>query len=317
LAVTEQHAVALVRRSLRGGERFAVTGASGWLGRTALHLIHAAVGPDAFESSVVAFASAHKPVDFRTGSTKALPLDALPDLAGGLTHVLHFAYLTRDRAASMGDAFIRANLGITATIVDALKRGPRGLVYASSGAARGYGGASGLDIAANPYGALKALDELIFDAACRRAGARCVIPRVYATTGAFMTKPDSYALGSFLRAALAQQTIEVKATRPVWRSYVAATDVIALSIAAMLDDKGSATVAFDTGGDAIEVGELAQRVADVVGGTVTRPPLDKGADEDRYVGDPAEIQTLATTYGLQLMGLDDQIRLTAAGMADG
>jgi UDP-glucuronate decarboxylase len=313
----EQEAIALVRRSLRGGERFAITGASGWLGRTALHLIHAALGPDNFESSVVAFASEQKPVDFRTGTIKALPLSALPDMADELTHVLHFGYLTRDRAATMGDAFVRANLGITATVVDALERGLRGLAYASSGAARGYGGAGGLDIAANPYGALKALDELVFDAACRRAGARCVIPRIYSVTGLFMTKPDSYALGSFLRAALSQKTIEVKATRPVWRSYVAATDVIALSMAAMLDDNaGAATVAFDSGGEPIEVGELAERVADVIGGSVNRSPLNHGADEDRYVGDPTEMQTLATTYGLPLMDLDDQIRLTAAGLAD-
>jgi UDP-glucuronate decarboxylase len=277
--------------------RYAVTGASGWLGRAALELLTVR-GAD-----VVGFASRERTV----GGHVLRPLAELPDTPHDV--LLHYAYATREQADTLGNAaYVEANGAITNTVLEALRaQRPRALFFASSGAAREAG-----TIDENPYAALKRRDETTFRHATRDLGARCAIARVFNVAGAWMPQPKGFALASLIEQVHAGGPLQVRARHPVRRSYVDVDDLAALALA--LADDGPNDALFDTAGDeVVEVGELAERVARRLG----RPDLpierdwDPDAPADDYVGDGAMMQALARERGLTLHSLDDQIVRTA------
>ena len=306
----------LIRGYLRGDETFAVTGASGWLGRTALDLLARVLGEEAFLAQVNGFASTAKSVGLRGGLEVPLrPLSALVDHDHPPTHILHFACLTRDRVADMGvGPYVQGNLGITGVVLDAVQRyRPRGILVASSGAVYAPDGGFAVDVARNPYGSLKYQEELLLRRAAGDVGARSVVARVFSVSGAYMTKPELYVLGDLVLRALAGSPLVLRATGRVYRSYCAAADVVTLALACLLDESGPPDTVFDSGGTVVEVGQLAERVCGALGMPVTLIERSIGTDvaPDRYVGDLDQMATLASEHGLPLKSLGDQILETA------
>jgi nucleoside-diphosphate-sugar epimerase len=273
-----------------------VTGASGWFGLTAL----ARLRDEGRLARVRAYASRAKTLTLRDGTEiDARPLSELEPA----DHLLHFAYLTRDRGAE-GD-YLRDNLAITFRVLEAIQQAS-GFVYLSSGAA---GWAPDLD--ANPYGALKRLDELAFRQACADAGTRCAIFRVFAAGGPYMGKWWGYALGDLVMRARRGEPLEVRACHGVYRSYVAADDVVATALAWLRSDEDD--VVLETAGpEVVEVGELAERIRAAAGRDdleVVRE-FDPDLPRDYYVGDGAAFQALAERLGVRLATLDELITTT-------
>lgn len=295
-----------LRRLADGAQTVAVTGATGWFGREALDLLGRALGPDAFHRRVRAYASRPREVD--VAQVGRVPVRALADLEpAGL--LLHFAFRT-DRALPAGalDGFVRENVEITTRVLAAVASGAvGGVLVASSGAAERP------DLRANPYGTLKALDELAFAEACRRAGAACVVPRVFAAAGPHISGP--YALADLIAQARAGRPVEVSARGDVVRSYAGVEEVVAVAVGALLDGSDAA---FDTAGEIeVEVEELARLVLRVLG----REDLgvlrvrDPAAPANRYVGDGARFHALAREHGVTLRDLPALVAATAAGLS--
>lgn len=323
--------VDLIRDTLRGtDEVFAVTGATGWFGAVALELLYGAL-EDQAASRVVAYASSARKMTLSDGqSVLVRPLADLLTQEPPPTTLLHFAFLTRDRLATLGrNAYTSRNVAITATVVGAIERHrPRHVVSPSSGAV--YSKTSdtsdtsdtsetrGLvsDVRADPYGTLKRLDELVFRAATRDAGGVCVIPRVFNVAGAKMTKPGLYALGSVIEMAAGGGPIEVRSRGPVFRSYCGVDEVVALALWAALRGRD---VVFDTGGTVVEIGELARLVAHQhgLGSEVVRRTWDPAVIANRYVGDGGMMAELAKEAGLDLRPLSALVRETSAWLAAG
>ena len=108
--------------------------------------------------------------------------------------------------------------------------------------------------------------------------------------------------------------IEVRATRPVRRSYMAIDDMLRIAIHAVGELESGDSVTFETAGEIVEMGELASRVLGVLGAdpsAVARPPMDPDASADDYLGDPAVVRALAARAGITPAPLDDQIAVTA------
>jgi nucleoside-diphosphate-sugar epimerase len=277
-----------------------VTGASGWLGRAALEVLSARSG------EVVAFASRARTL----GQHVLRPLADLPATPHDV--LLHYAYATREHAEAMGvDRYVSVNRGITQTVLEALERQrPSAMFFASSGAARAEG-----TLEDDPYAALKRQDETTFSDAMRGLGGRIAIARVFNVAGPWMPDPKGFALASMIDQVRAGGPLKVRASHPVRRSFVDVEDLAALAVA--LAGDGPDDVLFETAGDeVVEVGELAERVARVLGNADMsfEREWDPGAPPDDYVGDGALMRELARERGLELRGLDDQIARTAAWM---
>jgi UDP-glucuronate decarboxylase len=307
----------VLQRYLRGDEFFAVTGATGWLGRCALDVLDETLGAPQALTKVAAFAS--RPTTLVTAAGRRVdvrPLAELRDQVPSPTHILHFAYLTKDRLDDLPlPAFVSNNIAITTALVDALQRHrPRGLVAASSGAVYEDGGDLATDLEHNAYGTLKHLDELVLHSACQGTHTVLVVPRIFSLAGGAITKPDRYALGDLVKSGLAGEALRVDSPSPIIRTYADIRSVVGLALWLMLNER-SAT--FDTGGDELEVGELALAVAralDLPEDSVSRATgTTRGAD--RYVGDPASWHQLLDEAGIRPRPLVTLIRETARSMA--
>jgi nucleoside-diphosphate-sugar epimerase len=287
----------------------AVTGATGWLGRAVLERLTAAGRPFA------AFASRPREVALADGTPVAVR--ALADLpATPHDALVHFAFLTREHAATLGvGAYVAANLRITATVLEAIARQRPAVAYASSGAVYEPGGALATDLDANPYGTLKHLDELALRQAAADRGRSCAVARVFNLAGPHIVKPRGFALSDLVLQAREQDALEIRARHPVLRSYVDVDDLAALLLALL--GAGEDAI-FDTAGtEEVEVGGLARRIAAQAGRAdlpIHREP-DLDAPADRYVGDGSEWARLCARHGITPRPLDKQIARTAAYLA--
>jgi nucleoside-diphosphate-sugar epimerase len=302
-----------LRSVLTGDERIAVTGATGWLGSSALELLDRVLGPTEAAIRVTAYASSERAGRTRSGrSVDIHRLADLPQQSPAPTHVLHFAYLTRDRLADHPvDEFVAANLAITAVVLEAVaSHRPRGIVFASSGAVYNHDRSLTTDLRGNAYGTMKHIDELALRAAAGDVGAAVVIPRIFSLAGAGMTKPDLYALGSLITMARSDGRLLVRSGSPLVRSYVGVDDVVNLSIWLAL--RGQPAV-FDTAGHVVEIADLASLVADLYGldaSSIDRSPAT-GDPDDIYVGDPTDWTRLTSLAGIEEAPLDELVRQTS------
>ena len=303
----------VVAGQLAGIDRAIVLGANGWFGRTALDLLEEAWGDEA-GSRILAFARGEHEVALRSGQPlNVAPMASLESVqpAPG-TILIDCAYPTQEKVDDMGVGEYRSSVeALRRLVTGQLERlRPDACVSLSSGAAT-----CGPDAPERTrvYGEMKRRDEEELLELCPRLAVRLCIARVYAASGPHMTKPETYALGDLIAQARAGGPMRVRATRPVVRSYALAADILAVALVAALSADPASPELFETGGEEIEVGDLAVRVSSVVLGEalpVELPDLD-GSSPDRYVGDPSRMEELASQQGIELVGLDEQIARTA------
>jgi len=304
------------RRICEGGERFVIVGAGGWLGSAALELLSESLGP-AFEERVVAIGSSERLLQLRGGRTAPqLAIENLASLPERPTVVLHMAFLTKDRASTMArDEYVAANRRISSIVQQSLDPiGARAIFLPSSGAAYSVDDTAASE-ATRLYGQLKLDDEASFGGWAARRGGRAVIARVFNLSGPYINKLQSYALASFILDALNARPIQIRADRPVFRSYVAIRELMSVVLGLLLDDADSQIISFDTAGDrAYEMAEIASVVRVALGQPqlpVCRPTLgDESADV--YVGDAALYSTLRRRLGVESVDFPTQVQETAA-----
>lgn len=298
--------------------RLVIVGASGWIGRTAMDLLHEALGADRFAKRVVCFGSAKALLDISEGRrVQQQALADLPKLERVPTLLLHLAFQTKDKIAGMDPVHYaegnRALSGAVRQVLDII--GVDRLFVASSGAA------AFADDPAAPadlrlYGQLKRQDEVLFSswAEDRPAERRAVIGRIYNVSGPWINKHRTYALASFVLDALEGRPITVESPWPVARSYVAVRELLSVLFAALLAPEGQPVLRFETGGEALELAEVAKVVAQVLGGTVARAAIEY-SEPNLYVGDNDQWQALLARCGIEHLPLAGQVAETAAWLA--
>ncbi len=294
--------------------RIVIVGAGGWIGKTALMLLYNALGQEAAAARILCFGSSSRTIEIAPSVTfEQRPLSALDALECRPTLLLHLAFLTMDKIQEMEKAeYIRRNRALSEVVHDALDLiGVDRLFVASSGAA-----AFAEDAQAAPalrlYGQLKVEDEKRFATWATRdpARLRVAIARIYSVSGPFINKHETYALASFILAVLSDRLAEVTSPIPIYRSYVALRELLALVFAILLGSDALSEMRFDTGGVPLELGEVAQVVAATLGGSHRRNDLGKEG-VNRYVGDHDNWRLLLARYGLEHLPLSDQIAETA------
>ena len=299
-----------------GYGRVVVTGASGWVGRNVVDLLIGELG-EVFADRVVLSTSRARSLPTTAGSIAMLSTLDLVGLAPGpRTLIIHCGFPTQDQVDVMGapvyvDSITRLRLAME-SVIESL--GTIDMVYISSGAATSV--ERGVDVAQRTqvYGQAKLDDEAAYAEATARTGGRLCLVRAFALSGPYMTKPEAYALGGMIMQTEATGRIEVRATRPVRRSYMAIDDMLRIAIHAVGELESGDSVTFETAGEIVEMGELAARVLGVLGAdpsAVVRPAIDPDASADDYLGDPAVVRALAARAGITPAPLDEQIALTA------
>lgn len=297
---------------------FVVTGANGWLGKATLDMLHQALG-ESFATRVTALGSRRAQISLADG--QPLPVHALAEWQPPLPQpvlVFHYAFLTKDKVDSISaEEYAARNVAIGTVVRNWIVTGNvRGVVLPSSGAVYDYLQAKSRDSAATLYGQLKHNDEAAFGEICEARKTGLIIPRVFNLSGPYINKFDSYALASFIFQILSAQPVTIRARRPVLRSYYFIGDLIELCLQLLLSQTTAATECFDVAGEEIvELGELAQRVAEVLKDraqiSIQRLPMLIDAVEDRYVGNRSRIEELEKRVGIVPMPLDEQIRITS------
>lgn len=298
-----------------------VTGAGGWLGRALVQMLAAEIG-ERVAQRVVLCGSSSRPLRLLSGAV--LPIYALDEglarLGDRPSYICHFAFLTKDRAGQMGEReYIERNRALADRVLGAAAgRNVRGVLLSSSGAVYGYLRADGCDRAANLYGMLKAEDERRFARLCELSGIPLVVPRIFNVSGPFINKLGAYALATIIVDVLRGGPVKLRATHPVYRSYVHVADILDVSLCGLLDaaERGDpGTLMFDAcGRKTLEIGTLARRVCRALGQegmSIVRPDLTSDV-ADRYIGDPSRFEELVLKQCRGLIGLDRQILDTAA-----
>lgn len=296
---------------LRSGDRgVAITGASGWIGRAMAHVVLEAM-KDAGAGRLRLFGSRAQDIDIAGRALALEPLKGARPLGDGEWLVLHMAVVGADRIADP-QALRAANEAMLAdTLALAATGAVRRLIHASSGAVYdppGHGSAE-----RQAYSLLKRDQELIAHAWSRKSGAPVLAARIFNVGGPYITSPQNYALGAFIRQALSDGVIRIGARRPTLRSYVHVLELARVTFAVALPSDAPPT--FDTAApDMVEMADLATavgRALDLPDLRIERPPMD-GGDCDCYVGDGLAYHTALARMGLAPVSLDDIIRDTAA-----
>ncbi|RFZ70567.1 NAD dependent epimerase/dehydratase family protein [Mycobacterium marinum] len=296
---------ALAARAL-GEDRVLVTGASGWLGRTALDLLAPLGLPTlALASRARTIRVGDRDIDCRVWDEREVASFAP-------TVVLDCAFLTRDRVAGMPlGEYVGANRALTERLVYATQLPDVRLALTVSSGAAVYPRDALMDpIEDNPYGYLKREAEQRLAQAAAEAGTVPVVVRAWSISGAHVQKPEAYALGSMIRAA-SSGAIRIAARRPVFRRYSLAEELLAVAIA----EGGIGPVTIDSGGELVEMAELAARVAAVVrpDAVISRDEIDP-RNPDQYHSDGRDWQRLCQKWDLASAPLDRQIEITARGV---
>jgi nucleoside-diphosphate-sugar epimerase len=292
-----------------------LTGAGGWFGTTALHVFEQIHGPEALRQRVVPFASHCRSIEFGSphGPVEARDLRGLLDVPNP-SGLLHLAFLTRDRAAEVGQAaYVAANRAITAHVAALLRANPiLPVITTSSGAAAALDGAEP-DLEGNPYATLKQAEEALVR---QEAGTRmAVVFRVYAASGRFIRDAERFALGDFLLQAMAKKRLIIQSPCPVERSYVYVSTMMELAWSMLIAPDPPGFQIMDACTDQLSLLELATLISRREGLPIPRDRINPGLTTSRYCGDGKAFRAKLKERDITPLTLDEQIRDTREGLA--
>jgi nucleoside-diphosphate-sugar epimerase len=294
-------------RSLTSDDRVLVTGASGWFGQTAAYLLKD------LPQSKLFVASSDRVISGAGGELTVQRWDENIVSVFRPTVVIDCAFLTRDLVTSDGLAdYVRINEELTRRLIK-LTNSPsvKRVVTISSGAAMYPVDAAFISLDENPYGFLKRQAEIQLKAASEQSGTSAVVARAWAVSGAFVGKPQNYALAGMIIQA-ARGHISISAERRVSRRYSSVEDLLALSLAET-NSPGFSVV--DSEGPLVEMAELAMHIVEVINpaATISRPNI-KDLPENDYWSPTYSWPTLCARHQLAPAGLKDQIMRTYNGL---
>jgi len=314
------------------GARIFVTGGTGFLGQWLLAFLAHARARLSLDFQVVALTrdparflgahpdfSGHDWLRFHEGDARTF---SLPD--GAFTHVVHSATDTSAQADARPEEQFATIVDGTRRVIELCRKsGVRRLLYLSSGAVYGRqpadiecmpetynGGPDPLD-ARVAYGESKRAAEMICAIAARSGAIEPVVARIFAAVGPGMPLDGHFAIGNFIRDALAGSEIRILGDGAPLRSYIYAADIAAWLLKLLV--AGQAGLAYNIGSDeSVSIADLAARVVAALNSparaTVLGTP-DPNALRARYV---PSIERARATLGLDAWTpLDAAIRRTA------
>ncbi len=290
--------------NLRSDDRVLITGAGGWFGRTAVAMTR--------ESGLAILATGSKDqlieIDAQSQAVQAQNLEVIS--AFKPTVVIDTAFVTRERLPALGHkTYTETNQKlIDQSLAIAALPSVRKYIGFSSGATMHLAGHTTFSLDENPYAAQKRIYESKISEISGALDCDISVARVWSVTGSYCTKPQTFAFTDLIAQAKLG-LIEIKAKHLVYRRYCALEDVLAL---AMLPSAPGGNPIFNTGGDLIELGELAKIVVDHVNPNAEiRRQIDPQLTPDDYHSDSRDWVELIQSANLAKDSISDQVTRVA------
>lgn len=324
------HAIVGSRWARLRGRRVFLTGGTGFVGKWLLAtLIDAnerlALGCSAtvLTRDAAAFRARHP--EFTSAPCIELVEGDVRDFsigAGAFSHVIHAA--TDVIAANTPiETFDTCVQGTRQTLEFARRAGAEAVLLISSGAVYGaqpsnqdaltesWNGAPDPQLPNSAYGEGKRAAEWLGTAFAANTGIRVSTARCFAFVGPYLPLDKHFAIGNFLRDAMAELPIVIQGDGTPFRSYLHASDMAAWLWAILLE--GRSQTAYNVGGEeAVSIAELAGRVVRTLDSTSTvevQGQARAGVAPQRYVPD---VSRARTELGLTApLSLDEAIARTA------
>ena len=203
-----------------------------------------------------------------------------PETIGPFSHILHAASESNpDGASDWAYRHMRSTIDGTQRLIDLTTRQKvEALLLTTSGAVYGNpdrmvdqrfveGMAGNADFASekNVYGQSKRTVEMMASVTASHAGFRALIARCFAFVGPYLSLDANYAIGNFMRDAMAGKPIIVSGDGTPLRSYLYAADLVIWLMTILAN--GQSGRPYNVGGEAsYSIGDLAHLVNRVAGG---------------------------------------------------
>lgn len=302
-----ENAFLLAQSSVKSTDRVLITGASGWFGRTST-LMFRKLGIPAFLTG-----SHNRTIDYLGHSFEINEWNLSEIEKFQPTLVIDCAYLTREFAESVSlDKYTATNRELLDRIIQISKLPSiTRIISFSSGAAYPYvlGNATN-GLTEDPYGFLKYEAEQRLTNEIDADDCKVTIPRVWSVSGALVTKIQGFAFSDLIFQARSGK-IAISADREVFRRYCAIEEVIAIAMA----DTSNTNSIFDTGGESIEIRELARKICSVLEPTATITQINPSSNKSNsYQSSNHDWVARCSDLNFQPMTLGEQISLVASWM---
>jgi nucleoside-diphosphate-sugar epimerase len=311
------------------GHRIFLTGGTGFIGKWLLATLldanqHHGLGcrisvltrnPQAFRTEAPCLAAAPG-VELIAGDVRELNVRA-----PHFDRIVHAATDVATTASDI-DTFDTCVQG-TRHVLDLAKRCSASLLLVSSGAVYGRQPPDVMALredqpvaaepvhAASGYAAGKRAAEWLANAFAKEHGLDLKIARCFAFVGPYLPLDKHFAIGNFLRDAIAEQPITIQGDGTPLRSYLHAADMAAWLWSLLADGKPLST--FNLGGaEAVSIRQLAQRVVTTTDSSSAITVLKQaaaGATAERYVPDVSRIRQ--DLHLPEPLALDESLRRTA------
>lgn len=292
-------------------QKFLLTGASGWFGKTALNEYKKLYGYDSLINDITSFSSKYQKIKLTGIKEKynLIPLEKIIDQKKPLG-ILNMAFLTQDKIKKYGiETYIKINEQILNTLQKIISIYPDvPLISISSGAAK-KNNIGSIDKYIDPYSYLKKKEEMILQAHSNKRMA--LVFRVYAATGEFMTQPERFALGEFLKSAKNKTRIKIRSKTKVMRSYVSVEALMNLCWQILKSPIKKGFYNIDACYEDISIQDLAQYISEEW--DLENPISEKffNSDPEIYCGDKVKFKSLLKKYKVQHPTLEEQILITS------
>lgn len=275
--------------------RFIITGASGWFGRT---LVDQLIGA---EVPFLCTGSHRRAEAFSGKQIEIFAYDDVEVLEFSPTAIVDFAFLTRDKSGVMSPQDYEetnrrlTDQALTLARIDSVKA----LITASSGAS--------VHGVVDSYSQLKREAEERFLDETVKLDKSWVNIRPWSVSGPFIRNITGYAFSKFVHDAVFTGKISIDSPHLVFRRYVDVGDLV--SVAMQLALNGTFTGTIDSGGELVELEQLAHRIFEVI---QVEPRIEvsrnKRQSVDDYFTRSAQWEVVCRNLAYEPLDLDSQIK---------
>ena len=253
---------------------FVVFGSTGWIGKNFINRLS--------DEDCTIFLFSHKKsrkLNINNTIYESRPIQEALDLNLQNVVLIDLAFPTKEKINNLGDEeYINQILELEKIKKDFLIKNQISDVFLSSSGA--------VYKADNLYAHHKKKQEEFYIKSAKQQNFSLFIGRIFASIGPFYNKEEHYAFSSFMNSALNGETIYIKSSNNVERSYVYIPNLIEFVLDSFLQNNKIRTQIFDAVQINYEIRELAKIVADTYNVKIQdNSQFKKKNEADIYVSD--------------------------------